>query len=373
MPNKKINGLFLSIENNNVVFFQVFEKFGISFSTVNFFDEKRMIMDLKKYHVIFVDFSFLCAFSVSVLSKIKKRNHSIPVFVVSEEDSSCIAVQCLKLGADDYFIWPLNPKVVLEKLEKKININLNTTEERIDFIPEFIGKSPKMMKLKNQIRRYASSDLPILLIGESGTGKSYLARLIHKYSKNSKNPFNEENMAVVPELLAESVLFGTKKGAYTGAENRMGLVEATKNGTLFLDEISESPLGVQAKLLRVIAEKTYRPLGSTEDKKTDIRLITASNANLKKSIENKTFREDLFYRINPLTIKIPPLRERKDDIPLLIHYFLDKKKKDITFGAIEKLKNHSWKGNVRELMSTLERGICLCSNNTITQEDLIFY
>jgi len=304
------------------------------------------------------------------------QNPSLPIFILSEEDSACFAVQCIKYGAEDYFVLPTNPEIILEKLKNYCNANFEKSifsNEDVDLIPEFIGKTPEILNLKNQVRKYAVTDLPILLIGESGTGKSFLAKLIHKYSKISKNPFCEENMATIQESIAEAVLFGTKRWAYTGAEDRIGLVETAKNGTLFLDEISESSLGVQAKLLRLISEKSYRPLGENEDKKTDLRLITASNANLQKAIENKTFREDLFYRINPLTIKIPPLRERKDDIPLLIEYFVSRKKKDITFGAIELLKNHNWKGNVRELESTLERAICLCSNNTITKEDLIFY
>ena len=212
-----------------------------------------------------------------------------------------------------------------------------------------------------------------MIIGETGTGKSFLAKIIHKYSHLSKNPYFEENMATVPETIAETLLFGAKKGIYTGAENHKGLVEAANTGTLFLDEITEASLGIQAKLLRVISEKLYRPLGATEDKTANLRLITATNADLQKLIKEKTFREDLFYRINPLTIKIPPLRERKDDIPLLIDYFVNKNKKDITFGAINMLIEHNWKGNVRELESTLQRAICLCSNNTITKEDLIFY
>ena len=143
--------------------------------------------------------------------------------------------------------------------------------------------------------------------------------------------------------------------------------------TLFLDEITEAPVAVQAKLLRVIAEKAYRPLGATEEKIANIRLITASNVNLQSALENKTLREDLYYRISPLTLKIPSLNERKDDIPLLIQYFVNKRKKDITYGAIDLLKKHHWKGNVRELESTLERAFCLCSNNTVTKEDIIFY
>lgn len=373
MKIKKVESLFFTVENTHADFCKSFENFNFCIKDcLNETDKEFQ----SEYQVIFVDFSFLCAFRMECLLKIKSQYPRAPIFVISEEDSACFAVQCIKYGAEDYFVLPTSPEIILEKIKSCCNVNFEKSilsNEEVDLIPEFIGKSPEILNLKNQVRKYAATNLPILLIGESGTGKSFLAKLIHKYSKKSENPFCEENMATIQESIAEAVLFGTKRWAYTGAENHIGLIETAKNGTLFLDEISESSLGVQAKLLRLISEKSYRPLGENEDKKTDLRLITATNANLQKAIENKTFREDLFYRINPLTIKIPPLRERKDDIPLLIEYFVNKKKKDITFGAIELLKNHAWKGNVRELESTLERAICLCSNNTITREDLIFY
>lgn len=332
--------------------------------------EERIFLNEKPDFVL-IDFSFVCAYGFSVITKIKKElSHSL-VFVLSSEESSCLAVESIKNGADDFLVLPISKEFFLSKIKNQTNKKSNKIEPQI--FKEFIGENQEIIKLKEIALKYSQSDLPILIIGESGTGKSFLAKLIHKYSKTSIGPFYEENMATIPEGIAEAVLFGTKKGVYTGAENREGLVEVAKNGTLFLDEISEASVGVQAKLLRVISEKTFRPLGATEDKKANIRLITASNADLEKALENKTFREDLYYRINPLTIKIPSLRERKDDIPLLIQYFVDKRGKEITFGAINLLKSQSWRGNVRELESTLERAFCLCSNNTVTKEDLIFY
>lgn len=319
---------------------------------------------------LFLDFSFICGFDFSAISKIKKIFCSKPLFVFSEEDSACLAVQCLKSGADDYFTFPLSVDCFLQKIKFFFHKEKKTNSE---CFTEFIGETEEMLEIKELAYKYSQSDLPIFILGESGTGKSFLAKLIHKHSKKAQTSFFEENMATVPEAIAEALLFGTKKGVFTGAENRIGLVEAATNGTLFLDEITEAPVAVQAKLLRVIAEKAYRPLGATEEKIANIRLITASNVNLQRALENKTLREDLYYRISPLTLKIPSLNERKDDIPLLIQYFVNKRKKDITYGAIDLLKKHHWKGNVRELESTLERAFCLCSNNTVTKEDIIFY
>lgn len=367
MKGEKVDCLFYSVSNSHVDFCSFLENRAISFLVKTQFDETDFFDEIK---IIFVDFSFLCAFDFPIIARIRKKFLSSVIYVISDEDSACFAVQTMKLGADDYLVLPFNERFFYKKIEKYLTSSDKNPSE--DLIPEFIGKNPKILEMKKQIIKFASTDLPILILGETGTGKSFLAKLIHKYSKIAENPFCEENMAVIPEPLAESLLFGAKKGIYTGAENHTGLVAAANTGTLFLDEITEASLGIQAKLLRVLSEKLYKPLGGTVDKKADIRLITASNANLQKSIENKTFREDLYYRINTLTVRLPSLSERKDDIPLLIQYFVEKYKKEITFDAIRFLENYECKGNVRELESILKRASYLCSNNTIKKEDLIF-
>ena len=371
METKKTKALFFTKEDIHVSFCKELESYDFVFFIKSVFCNE--VNDLKSHFIpiVFVDFSFLCACGFTVLLKIKNRFPSSLLYVLSEEDSSCFAVQSLKFGADDYLVFPLDFEKLSIQINRALNLKFPVTSGQL--FPEFIGKSPRIIELKRLIHKYAKSDLPILILGESGTGKSLLAKLIHKYSEYSQNSFFEENMATIPENLAEATLFGTKKGAYTGAENRIGLIEAAHGGTLFLDEITETSLGIQAKLLRFISEKAYRSLGETREKKAKVRLITASNIDIVEAVKDKLFREDLYYRISPLTIELPTLNERKDDIPLLIQYFVDKKDKEITFGAIELLKKHHWRGNVRELQSTLDRAFCLCTNNTVTTGDIIFY
>ena len=228
----------------------------------------------------------------------------------------------------------------------------------------FIGKSPLIKAIKTRIHKYALTDKPILIAGETGTGKETIARLIHAESKRNQNIFYPVNCAALPEPLLESILFGHLKGSFTGAvDHHKGIFESANNGTIFLDEIGEMSCVLQAKLLRVLQEGTYCPLGGHEEKKTDVRILAATNKNLIHEMERGMFREDLYYRIAVLKIEIPPLRERKDDIPALVNSFLHKyaqsdgysEKLSITETQMQVLMNHPWRGNVRELYNVLER------------------
>ena len=236
-----------------------------------------------------------------------------------------------------------------------------------------IGQSPPMANLKYIISKVSESELPILILGESGTGKDLIANEIHYSSSRKDKPFIPINAGAIPSELLESELFGHVKGAFTGAHtNKKGLVEIANQGTLFLDEIGDMDLNLQKKLLRFLDTGEFRPVGSTMNKKTSVRVITATNRNLEKAIEDGEFREDLFYRLSVITIPVPPLRDRGDDILLLADYFLQKNSntKVLTEDAKVFLKNYSFPGNIRELINFIDRGILLSKGDKINEWDL---
>ena len=243
---------------------------------------------------------------------------------------------------------------------------------------DIIGRSNKMEKVLEQVAKAADSDSTICIEGESGTGKELIARTLHLASARADRQFVAINCAAIPEMLFESELFGYEKGAFTGAvQNKEGLFYQAQGGTFFLDEISEMPLSMQVKLLRVMQEKEFIPVGGRKTIKMDIRFIATSNKNLKEEMTQGNFREDLFYRIYVIDIQLPPLRERKGDIPVLSHYFLDKLSKDMnkkitgfSSTALQKLMLHSWPGNVRELQNTIESAVTMANENIIG-DDLI--
>ncbi len=243
---------------------------------------------------------------------------------------------------------------------------------------EFIGTCPQMKKVFELIRKYASSDYPVLILGETGTGKELTARAIHERSVRKDKPFIAINCAAIPKDLIEAELFGFEKGAFTGADRRKkGKVEIADGGTLFLDEIGELPLDVQAKLLRFLEDLSFDRLGSTKSLKADVRIIAATNRNLEELVREGRFREDLYYRLKVLTIELPPLRERGDDVVIMAKYFLKKfskeQDKDIvgfTDEALELIKNYSWPGNVRELINVIRKAVVLTDRKYIDVEDL---
>ncbi|MEO0124386.1 MAG: sigma-54 dependent transcriptional regulator [candidate division WOR-3 bacterium] len=296
------------------------------------------------------------------------------------------AVQAIKLGAYDY----LNKPIDLNKLEmlikriyeeqitqQEIAVLKEQIEERFNF-DEFVGESPKMKEILSLIPRIARSDASVLILGESGTGKELIARLIHEASSRKNRNFIPISCAALPETLIESELFGYERGAFSGAEKRkFGKFELADKGTLFLDEIGDLPLTVQVKLLRVLQEFTFERLGSNVPIKVDVRLICATNQDLKQKISEGKFREDLYYRINVVTINIPPLRERKEDIKPLVDHFLKKfaklgrkPVKGITKEALNNLLRYDWPGNVRELENVIERALVLSRGELIGPEDV---
>ena len=310
----------------------------------------------------------------------------MPVIILTAYGNIESAVEAMRKGAYTYITKPFNydelliqTKNCLEKtkLTKEIKSLKKVVKNRFGF-DSIIGRSQKMEEVLEQVTKAADSDSTIIIEGESGTGKELIAKTLHLASPRADQQFVAINCAAIPETLFESEMFGYKKGAFTGAiQNKEGLMIQAQGGTFFLDEISEMPLSMQVKLLRVMQEKEFFPVGGRKTIKMDIRFIASTNKNLKEEVKNGNFREDLFYRIHVIDIHLPPLRERQGDVPVLSHYFLDKLSKEMnkeitgfSAAALQKLMLHSWPGNVRELQNTVESAVAMATENIIT-EDLI--
>ncbi len=261
-----------------------------------------------------------------------------------------------------------------EELEKENRILINQLQS-VEEIPEMIGNSPAMRSLAKLVHKVAQTDATVLIIGESGTGKELVARAIHDLSKRKDKPFLAQFCGSIPDNLLESELFGYKKGAFTGANSdKMGLLEAAGKGTFFLDEIGDISTALQAKLLRVLENREIIRLGDVNIRKVESRIIAATNKDLQEMTRDGQFREDLFYRLNVFPIRIPPLRDRRSDIPLLAKFFVEKfgdKKVSVTPAAIKKLETYYWPGNIRQLINVIQRALILCDANKLTEEHII--
>ena len=320
-----------------------------------------------------------------------KENFITPTTIIMMSAYGTIntAVEAMKMGAYDYISKPFNADEILLALKKaeereslkKENLRLKAKVEKIEENYRFgnmVAKSKVMEDIFILAGKLALHDTTVLISGESGTGKDLIARGIHFSGNRSKKPFIPVNCGGIPESLLESELFGYKKGAFTGADkDRAGLFEEADGGTLFLDEIGELPLPLQVKLLRVLQDKEVRPVGDAKLKKVDVRVITATAKNLEEEVKGKTFREDLFYRLNVMNITLPPLRERVEDIPVLAQLFtkrfnekMDRHIHDISPSTTALLIKHHWPGNVRELENVLERAVLLCEKKIILPENL---
>jgi DNA-binding NtrC family response regulator len=324
---------------------------------------------------------------LSFLKEIRQKDPWLPVVLITAFGTIETAVEAIKEGATNFIPKPFKMstlKAILDKaIEQRWMIEENRQlkaelSERYSF-HNLLGKSKEMQKVYQLIRQVAASQSNVLIQGESGTGKELVARAIHHNSTRSQHRFVAINCSAVPETLLESELFGYMKGAFTDAKaSKEGLFEAASGGTIFLDEISSMPISLQAKLLRVLQDGEIRPLGSTTTRKVDARVISATNVDLEELIEKQTFRDDLFYRLNVITIVIPPLRERREDIPVLAQHFLKqfsdvnaKSIKGFDQAAMSYLMNAPWKGNVRELENTIERAVVLSNSDTITSAELM--
>ncbi|MBC6930117.1 MAG: sigma-54-dependent Fis family transcriptional regulator [Candidatus Jettenia sp.] len=323
---------------------------------------------------------------ISLIHEIRKREESAAIVVITAYSSVKTAVEAIKCGADDYLTKPINIeelKVVLEKLwEKQQLIAQNRIlkeklKDRYKF-SELVGSTSQMQQIFHMIEDVAPSTASILILGETGTGKELVANAIHYQSDRSARPFIALHCAALSEGVLESELFGHEKGAFTGAiQTRKGRFEMADGGTLFLDEVGEMSLKVQVKLLRVLEKGEFERVGGEKTLKVDVRFIAATNRHLEREVSEGRFREDLFYRLNVITINLPPLRERRDDIPILSNFFVikytKKYKKEIkgfTPEAMDALCAYHWPGNVRELENVIERAIVLCKKNTLSVDHL---
>jgi two-component system nitrogen regulation response regulator NtrX len=356
---------------------------GFSVETVATGEECLHVLQRKVYDVVFLDVWLPGKDGLAVLEEMQKKGTSPSVIMISGHGTIETAVQATKLGAFDFVEKPLSLEKILLVLEHALKERRLEEENRSlrDIIHRentMIGGSVPMQALRQQIRYAAPTEGRILIYGENGTGKELVARQLHHQSSRKDRPFVEVNCAAIPDDLIESELFGSVKGAYTGAtESRKGKFELADQGTLFLDEVGDMSLKTQAKVLRVLEEQRFHPVGSNEAREVDVRVIAATNKNLEKRIEAGDFREDLFFRLNVIPFEVPPLRERKEDIPNLIDHFADhfcrkygKSPKQISSKAMQKLKAYRWPGNVRELKNTIQRLIIMMPKGEISALDL---
>ncbi|MBW2575987.1 MAG: sigma-54-dependent Fis family transcriptional regulator [Deltaproteobacteria bacterium] len=337
------------------------------------------------YDLILMDIRMTLVGGIEALKRIKEISPGIPVIIMTAYASVSTAVEALKSGAYDYLTKPLDidelkiliNKALRHKQLEKENIYLKEQlKDRFDF-SKIIGQSSVMRKLLESISIVAPTEATVLIIGESGTGKELIANAIHQNSPRKEKPLIKVNCAALPEALLESELFGHEKGAFTGAlTRRQGRFQLAHKGSIFLDEIAEMAPQTQAKILRVLQEREFEPVGSSNTVRIDTRVITATNKNLKEEIKEGHFREDLFYRINVVTLSIPPLRERREDIPLLTDFFLkqyaEKNRrliKGFTPKAIDILMRYDWPGNVRELANMVERSVIMVRGDMITPDE----
>jgi two-component system response regulator AtoC len=323
---------------------------------------------------------------LETLKRIKHFDENLPVIILSAQGSIEVAVEALRYGAYDYFPKPIDQQRLEPAIKNAIK-NYDLTKElqnlRLDVQKEYsfdniISADGKMQGVFKLVSKVLNNDITVLIYGESGTGKELIARAIHYNGKRKDMPFIVVNCASIPRELLESELFGHEKGSFTGAyQRKIGKFEAANGGTLFLDEVGELEMLLQAKLLRVIQEKAFERVGGNELIKTDVRIISATNRDLKLAVENKEFREDLYYRLNSFPISVPPLRQRRGDILVLAEHFLQGFNKKLGKGtkgfskkALKYLYEYNWPGNVREMENTIERCMIISEGDTIDVEDL---
>ena len=350
-------------------------------------------LEAASFDLVLLDLMMPELSGMQVLEEIRARDRDTPVFLITAYGSVEVAVKALKAGASDYFPKPWDNEKLLIEIDRMIskrrleqeNLELKRALKQRYSFPNIVGKSERMLRILDLVAQVASSRATILITGETGTGKELIANAIHASSARSEHPFVPVHSGSVPPDLLESALFGHVKGAFTGAvASRKGYFEIANRGTLFFDEIGTISLETQTKLLRVIQEREFMPLGSTDTIRVDVRIVAATNAELKRLVEEGRFREDLYYRLNVINLALPPLRDRKEDIPALVEHFFTKYCREnekfldldgrsrLRFepDAMQILMDHAWPGNVRELENVVERAVVLASQTQVPADVL---
>jgi DNA-binding NtrC family response regulator len=325
---------------------------------------------------------------MALLSHLRQLAPETPVIMVTAYGTVNSAVEAMRAGAWDYLLKPVQFDDLLLKIERALEFGAISRDQRVmteqlaaeSSFHNMVSESPNMLRLFDQVRKLSGVMSSVLLVGDSGTGKELFARALHYNGITRNKPFVPVNCGSIPDTLIESELFGHRRGAFTGAvRDKIGFFESANGGTLFLDEISTLPMAVQSTLLRVLEDRAVVPVGDTRPRPVELRVIAASNRDLDEMVRNGEFREDLFFRLNVVRLTIPPLRERRGDIPLLVHHFLDryttemnKQVRGITNGAMRALLSHDWRGNVRELENVIERAVIFAEGREVGVEDLPF-
>lgn len=349
--------------------------------------EALKLLERLSVDVVIMDIKMPGLSGTEALKRMKSTNKDLPVIMITGYGSIKGAVQCIKEGAFDYITKPFDTDEISRVVRNAVKVRKLTNENRYlreKLRPKYnfdniIGQSKSMAGVYEIINKVIDNDVTVLILGESGTGKELVTRAIHFNSLRKNKPFISVSCAALPESLLESELFGYEKGAFTGAvSQKAGKFELAEGGTLFLDEIGDMTLSTQAKMLRVLQERKFERVGGTKTLKVDIRIIAATNKDLVEAIKKKEFREDLYYRLNVVSLSLPPLRERVEDIPLLVKHFIEifnrthhKKVKGVSSEAMEILLKHQWPGNARELENIIEQAVILGENEVISPQDLL--
>lgn len=364
---------------------KLFTKEGHQVTAAENGEEALTLVEEREFDLVLMDIKMPGMSGLEALREMKAHNPKLVVIIMTAFSTTSTAIEAIKLGAYDYIIKPFDIDQLKDLARKALEVsasmkNLVSTEifkDTTEAVETIIGRSKPMQEIYKLIGRVAESDATVLLRGESGTGKELVAKAIYHHSLRSNKPFIAVNCAAIPDTLLESELFGHEKGAFTDATHlRIGKFEQANNGTIFLDEIGDMSLATQAKILRILQEKECQRVGGSETIKVDVRLIVATNRDLEGLIADHKFREDLYYRLNVVKITMPPLRERAEDIPLLVKYFIarfnkaqKKKISNISEPAIKKLTAHSWPGNVRELENAVKRAMVVSKKPVLGPED----